>query len=231
MNKIKGRKYTKIALTLSLCLLILWAVLGTGTSLAWFTDTTPDQRNIFNIGDIGLNVSYKPYNSNADYTEITSTTNIFGDEALYEPGYVQVVYLKVENTGDIPFDFKTAVSVADYTTAKNYFGQDLNLHDYLRFGVIFSDSKLDRESESVLDNLVKDRLTAKNNANLEFKEKPLNSYSSETLSLDVGKTAYMALIVRMPENVNNVANFRGDTEPMVQLGVIVKATQQGAPLE
>lgn len=231
MTNIKRKKYTKIALALSLCLLILWAILGTSTSLAWFTDTTSDQRNIFNIGDIDLKVSYKPYNSDEDYTEITSTTNVFGDEALYEPGYVQVVYLKVENNGDIPFDFNTAVSVADFTTAKNYFGQEFNLQDHLRFGVVFADNALERESESVLDVLVKDRITAKNSANTEFEEKPLNSYSSNTLSLGVGECAYMALIVRMPEEINNIANYRGDIKPMVKLGIIVKATQQGAPLE
>ena len=231
MRLFKCKKHTRIALALSLCLLVLWAILGTGTSLAWFTETTPEQRNIFNIGDIDLKVSYKPYNENVDYTEITSTTNVFDDEALYEPGYVQVVYLKIENVGDIPFDYKTAVSVADYTTAINYFGNEFNLQDHLRFGVLFADTQAERTSEAILDNLVKDRLTAKNNANSEIKEKPLNSYSSDTLSLGVGESAFMALIVRMPEEVDNVANYRGDTQPTVKLGVIVKASQQGAPIE
>ena len=34
-----------------------------------------------------------------------------------------------------------------------------------------------------------------------------------------------ALIVRMPEEVGNVANYRGDTVPEVDLGITVKADQ------
>ena len=151
-NTLKS-KYTKIALALSLCVLIMWVVLGTGTSLAWFTDKTHDRRNVFNIGDIDLTVSYKPYNSNADYILMDDTTNIFDDDALYEPGYVQVVYLKIKNTGDIPFDFKTAVSVADFTPGTNVFLQSFNLQDHLRFGVIFADNAIDRANEDILDNL------------------------------------------------------------------------------
>lgn len=229
-NTLKS-KYTKIALALSLCVLIMWAVLGTGTSLAWFTDKTHDRRNVFNIGDIDLTVSYKPYNSNADYILMDDTTNIFDDDALYEPGYVQVLYLKIKNTGDIPFDFKTAVSVADFTPGTNVFLQSFNLQDHLRFGVIFADNAIDRANEDILDNLVKDRLTAKSEADLKFKEKTLNSYSSETLSLDVGEEAYMALVVRMPEDVGNIANYRNDNQPSVKLGLIVKATQHGSPIE
>ena len=36
----------------------------------------------------------------------------------------------------------------------------------------------------------------------------------------------MALIVRMPEDVTNMANYRGDVIPRVELGLIVTATQQ-----
>lgn len=36
----------------------------------------------------------------------------------------------------------------------------------------------------------------------------------------------MALVVRMPEEVGNEANYRGDDIPKVELGIIVKADQQ-----
>ena len=41
------------------------------------------------------------------------------------------------------------------------------------------------------------------------------------------ETAYVALIVRMPEEVDNQANYRGEVVPEVDLGLIVRATQQG----
>lgn len=212
----KRKSYTKIALALSLCLMLLWGILGAGTSLAWFTDTTPVQKNIFHIGEIDLVVSHKL--EDGSYEEVTSETKVFDDEALYEPGYVQVVYLKVENKGTVPFDYKTAVSVSDYTPAINVFGQSFNLQDHLKFGVVTADT------EAELMQKVADRELAKYNA---LADLPLNTYTTEIDSLNIGETDYMALIVRMPEEVGNIANYRGDTIPKVELGLIVKASQQG----
>ena len=75
------------------------------------------------------------------FERIGSDTRIFDDHALYEPGYTQVVYLKVENTGDVPFDYRLAVDVNDVTIGTNVFGGKIYLPDYLKFGVIFADSR------------------------------------------------------------------------------------------
>ena len=213
MNK-KKRKYNRLALSLSMCLMIVWGVLGTGTSLAWFTDTSPEVRNIFHFGEFDLVVSYKT--EDGVYKEITSDTAIFDDEALYEPGYVQVVYLKIENKGTVDFEYKTAVSVTDYTPAINAFGKSFQLQDYLRFGLVSDDSE-----EALIEKLKTRELT---------KEKAtmfLNNYATEKEYLKAGQETYMALIVRMPEEIGNVANYRGNTIPRVELGIIVSASQIG----
>ena len=54
----------------------------------------------------------------------------------------------------------------------------------------------------------------------------LQNYSTETAALEPGEVVYMALIVRMPEEVGDEANYRGDIVPKVELGIIVKADQQ-----
>lgn len=213
MNK-KKKKYNRLALSLSMCLMIIWGILGTGTSLAWFTDTSPEVKNIFHFGEFDLVVSYKT--EDGVYKEITSDTAIFDDEALYEPGYVQVVYLKIENKGTVDFEYKTAVSVTDYTPAINAFGKSFQLQDYLRFGLVSDDSE-----EALIEKLKTRELT---------KEKAtmfLNNYATEKEYLKAGQETYMALIVRMPEEIGNVANYRGNTIPRVELGVIVSASQIG----
>ena len=213
MNK-KKKKYNRLALSLSMCLMIVWGILGTGTSLAWFTDTSPEVKNIFHFGEFDLVVSYKT--EDGVYKEITSDTAIFDDEALYEPGYVQVVYLKIENKGTVDFEYKTAVSVTDYTPAINAFGKSFQLQDYLRFGLVSDDSE-----EALIEKLKTRELT---------KEKAtmfLNNYATEKEYLKAGQETYMALIVRMPEEIGNVANYRGNTIPRVELGVIVSASQIG----
>lgn len=208
-----GKNSIKIALTLSLAALIAWTILGTGASLAWFADTSTEVKNIFHFSSFDLSVSHKL--SDGTYEEVDSQTKIFDDNAIYEPGYVQVVYLKIKNKGSRAFNFKTAVSVTDYTVATNYFGQSFNLKDYLKFGLVTADT------EEELDNIVSTRAKANEVAVMD-----LNNYSTDVVALESGKTIYMALIVRMPEEVSNHANYRGDTIPKVELGIIVRADQQ-----
>ena len=208
----KKRIYKQIALALSLCALIVWCILGTGASLAWFTDTSPEINNIFHFADFELVVSHRL--TDGKWEEVDSQTKIFDEEALYEPGYVQVVYLKVENKGDRDFKFSTAVNVNGCTVATNVFGQRFMLQDYLKFGITTADS------EDAMKNSVPDR-----NAAVKLADMPLHNYDTETAVLEPGGVKYIALIVRMPEEVGNVANYRGDTVPKVELGITVKADQ------
>lgn len=210
--KHKKKPYKRIALALSLCAILIWSILGTGASLAWFTDTSQDVTNIFHIADFELEVSHRL--DDGTWETIDGKTDIFDDEALYEPGYVQVVYLKVENKGDRAFDFKTAVNVTDYTIATNAFGQRFNLQDYLKFGVAIANT------EQAMEDRVSTRDKAKEIATMK-----LNNYSTDTATLKPGETSYMALVVRMPEAVGNEANYRGTTIPKVELGIIVNASQ------
>ena len=208
----KKRIYKQIALALSLCALIVWCILGTGASLAWFTDTSPEINNIFHFAEFDLVVSHRL--TDGKWEEVDSQTKIFDEEALYEPGYVQVVYLKVENKGTVPFEFYTAVNVNGCIEATNVFGQRFMLQDYLKFGITTADS------EDAMKNSVPDR-----NAAVKLADMPLHNYDTETAVLEPGATKYIALIVRMPEEVGNVANYRGDTVPEVDLGITVKADQ------
>ena len=209
----KKTPYKRIALALSLCALIVWCILGTGASLAWFTDTSPEINNIFHFSEFDLVVSHRL--TDGKWEEVDGQTKIFDEEALYEPGYVQVVYLKVENKGDRDFKFSTAVNVNGCIVATNVFGQDFMLQDYLKFGIKTADT------EEEMKNSIPDRESA-----VEIASEPLhNYYETGAFELAPGGTKYIALIVRMPEEVGNVANYRGDTIPKVELGITVKADQ------
>ena len=214
MSTPKRKHYKKIALALSLCAILLWAFLGTGASLAWFTDTSVEVKNVFHFADFDLAVSHRL--EDGTWEPIDSQTKVFDESALYEPGYVQVVYLKVENLGEVPFDFKTAVGVTpNNTPSVNVFGNQFYLHDYLKFGIAIADS------EEEMDEKVETRDLAKEIATMK-----LSNYSTEEAALEAKDTVYMALVVRMPEEVANEANYRGATIPKVELGIIVSATQQ-----
>ena len=212
------KNYKKIALCVSLMLVAIWCILGTGASLAWFVDTDEEVKNVFHFAEFELEVSHRT--EDGSWEKVEQGTKIFDDEALYEPGYTQVVYLKIENKGTVPFDFKTAVSVTDYTLATNVFGQSFQLQDYLKFGLTIADT------EAELYELVATRDLAKEVANMPLNHYYEDDYITDQMELGAKETIYMALIVRMPENVTNVANYRGDVIPRVELGVIVSATQK-----
>ena len=211
-----------MALALSACLFVLWWALGTGATLAWFSDTDT-VRNEFQIGLIDLGVSYKN-DIVTEYTPLQGATKAFNDEALYEPGYMQVVYLQIENNGDVEFKYKVAVTVDKVITGKNEWGEDIYLPNYLRYGAVFG------KTEAEVKELVKDRLTSKTYAPNEWGT--LGTWSKVSpYTFASGEDAhYAALIIYMPEEIGNVANYRGFTEPRVELGITVFAQQANAPM-
>lgn len=206
-NRIK-----RIALALSLCALIVWVILGTGTSLAWFTDTSKELSNIFHSADLTISASHRL--DNGDWETIESKTNVFDNEALYEPGYTQVVYLKVTNEGSVPFEFKTAINVKSVTPVDNVYDEEIYLDKYLKFGVAIADT------EAEMDEAVKTRALCKEIATNDF-----GNYATDTAILQPGKTSYIALVVRMPEEVDNVIKYRGNDNPKIELGIIASAEQ------
>jgi len=221
----RNRRIKKIALVLSLCAILLWAVLGTGASLAWFTDTSTEIRNVFHAAEFELEVSYLA--SDGSWKDLEGATELFQKEALYEPGYVEVVYLRAKNAGDLLFLMQGAVSVVDYTVAYNQMGQAFHLQDYLRFGLLMADDQ-DQPylTLEALQNAIPNREAAEAIAT-----ERLSRYDPDIVSLDAGATAYLALVVRMPKEVDNVANYDKDLSndpPIVELGVIIKASQEGS---
>lgn len=218
----KRRKLTKAVLALSACLFLIWWALGTGATLAWFSDTD-SVRNTFQIGLLKIEVSYRN-DIVTSYTPLQGATEVFYDEALYEPGYTQVVYLKIDNTGDRAFQYKVAVTVEDSQKGKNAWGEDIYLPNYLRYGVVFG------QSEAEVQQLVKDRLSARDHAPNEWDS--LGTWSElSPYTYDAGDDPhYAALIVYMPEEVGNAANYRGFAVPQVMLGIRFFAQQADAPM-
>ena len=145
--------------------------------------------------------------------------NGVGEVGNQKCGDIMKIYLKIENEGDVAFDYKLSVDMNSYTDGVNVYGESLHLPDHLRFGVIFG------ASEAELD-----RALARENAVNQMESYCLDTYSlQDTVSVAPGQVRYAALVVFMPEAVDNVANGRGDA-PSVELGVGVYAQQAGTPM-
>lgn len=215
----KRKRYNKIGLSVSLCLLLVWGLLGMGTTLAWFSDSSEQVRNQFYFGTLDLDVYYR---DGGKWLPVEGDTKVFNDRAFYEPGYVQVVYLKVVNNKErstMPFRYRFAVDVESAVIAKSVLGNDIYLPDYLKFGVMYADSEIAIDRE--VAKLAGDRDFAGRTGNY-----PLNTYAQgDDVVIPVGGERYIALIVRMPEEIGNEANYRGSVVPEVQLGLTVTASQ------
>lgn len=212
MKRHNSRRFKQVAFIFSISLFALWTALGMGTSLAWFTDTSSELKNIFHVADFDLQVFHRL--ENGGWEEVEEDTELFDDSALYEPGYTEIVYLKIKNNGEVPFNWQTAVSVYKFTEGINYFGDTFNLQDHLLFGIV------EGKTFEELKEKVKTRELCRKIAVEE-----LNYYSTTSTVLDNGKEAFLAIVVRMPEEVTNVANYKPPHQPEVNLNVIVSATQ------
>ncbi len=219
----KKRIWTKAALAFSACLFVLWWALGTGATLAWFSDSDT-VRNHFQIGLLQMDVAYRN-DAMTEYKPLQGTTEAFRDKALYEPGYTQVVYLEIHNNGDVPFRYKVAVTVEDFVAGQTAWGEDIYLPNYLRYGIVFG------KTESEVQQQVSDRLAAKSQASNDWG--PLGTWSeiSPYTFETTDQPHYAALIVYMPEEVGNAANYRGPDAPQVMLGIQVFAQQANAPMD
>ena len=122
--------------------------------------------------------------------------------------------------------FSVVPDLRSLVTIKNVYGQDIYLPEHLKFGLVLADD------ETELIEKVKDRQTAEKQAKLPLDDyNELNTYDSTPENLKTGEETYAALILRMPKEVNNVANYRGNTSPSVALGLTVKATQEGTSFQ
>ena len=220
----KLRSMRKSGLLASLTLFALLLFMGHASSVAWLTYTTPAKVNSFQIGKMDLVVSYKN-EAMDDFVPMTSDTHIFKDHALYEPGYTQLVYLRVENHGDIPFQYKLTTNTYSSTPSINVYGQEFLLDNYLNYGVAF-DRNLDK-----LVNTVSPRSAAKQIAAIPVAENLEHLSERRTSHLVPGETEFAAIIIRMPEYVGNEANHdKNAAPPKITLGITVYAQQADAPL-
>ena len=218
----KREKWIKASLAFSAFLFVLWWALGTGATLAWFSDTD-SVRNEFQIGLLKLDVQYKN-DIVTEYTPLQGTTKAFNDQALYEPGYTQVVYLEIHNLGEVDFNYKVAVTIDKVITGKNALGGDIYLPNYLCYGVVFA------ETEAELQEAVKNRLEGRNHAPDDWGT--LGTWSEiSPYKFEAGEAAhYAALIIYMPEEVGNAANYQGTIVPGIELGITIFAQQANAPM-
>jgi len=203
-------KKSQLALMRSGLALLLCVSMLLGSTWAWFSDSVTSGLNTLSAGTLDVELSYSK--DGANWTKVTETTNVFEEGALWEPGYTDVVYLRVENAGNLALKYQLGVKVANEQSGVNMAGESFNLSEYIKFGVVEANG------------IFADRATARAALTTTATLKEGGGFAGTQL-LKAEETAELALVVYMPEETGNVANHNGKDKPQIDLGLALVATQ------
>ena len=210
-----NKKATKRALLTSIMALVMCVVMLVGTTFAWFTDTASTGVNKIQAGNLDVELEYK--NSDTpNFTKADKSTSVFDNNALWEPGHVEYVVLKISNAGNLALKYKLGINIASETGSTNVLGNEFKLSDYIKFAVIKGEAN------------VADRTTLVAAAERVGSKLINEGYSKESHLDTKDANETVTLVVWMPTGVGNEANYKvaeGITAPSIDLGINVVATQ------
>ena len=210
-----NKKATKRALLTSVMALVMCVVMLVGTTFAWFTDTASTGVNKIQSGNLDVKLMYST--DMQTWKEATDQTKLFDDNALWEPGHTQVVYLKVVNAGNLALKYEAGFS-KNYTSnrGKNVNGDWYRVDNYLKIGTAETETKFaSREAvwaaiAATEKTLAKDVMLTNDWVTLKARE----------------ESKPFAVAIYMPTSVGNEANAsRLRPSSVSGLGIEVRATQ------
>ena len=216
-----NKRATKRALLTSVMALAMCVVMLVGTTFAWFTDTASTGVNKIQAGNLDIELAYKNSTTGGEFKKADKSTPVFDNNALWEPGHVEYVVLKISNAGNLALKYKLGINIASEVGSTNVDGNAFNLSDYIRFAVLDDDkSSLGRDdlvAAATDSKLIRDGYTSVETPLYPKVEPVVDNQPNE-------KT--VTLVVWMPKSVGNEANhMTGKEAPTIDLGISVAATQ------
>ena len=214
---------TKRALLTSVLALVLSLAMLAGTTFAWFTDTASTGVNRIVSGNLDVGLKYWGVDENGQKTWLTAenSEDLFDENALWEPGYTQIVYLKVKNDGNLALTYAMQITPVHETVGVNVDGEEFKLSDYIKFG--WTAFTVDGNGAPVALDREAAQTRVGGGAQLGT---TLHRQAAKPLA--AGAEELVALVAWMPENVGNEANY-STVQPTIELSLKVLATQ--APVE
>ncbi len=208
-------KSTKRALISSTLALLMCVAMLIGTTFAWFTDTASTGVNKIQAGNLDVKLMYST--DMQTWKEATDQTKLFDDNALWEPGYTQVVYLKIVNAGKLALKYEAGFS-KNYTSnkGKNVNGDWYRVDNYLKIGTAETTTKF-ANREDVWSAIAATEKTLAKDVML----------TDGWITLKAGESSNpFAVAIYMPTSVGNEANAsRLRASSVSGLGIEVRATQ------
>ncbi len=204
-------KTTKRALLTSVLSIVICLTMLIGSTFAWFTDSATTGVNKITAGNLDVGLKYSKNFST--WNDAESETEIFKKNALWEPGYTEVVYFEVENKGNLAFNYRVGTNLVNNVIGKTQDDKDIDLTKYIKLGIVEVD-KAFANRDAALD--------AVEDSAIDFAD----LFVAEDSLTTKGATQKFAMVVFMPTTVNNEANHNGTDIPSIEFGVQVIATQK-----
>ena len=225
-----SKKTTKRSLLASVFALVLCVAMLIGSTFAWFTDTASTGVNKIVSGKLDVGLEYWGVGEDGKKTWLTAedAKDLFDKNAVWEPGYTQITYLKVKNNGNLALNYAMQITPVHETVGVNVNGDQFRLSDYIQFGwaeitaaedgtfTPFADRAAARTAVGTgvhLGESLHRQVTQKQ-----------EDGTSVPVPLNAGAEELVALVAWMPEDVGNEANY-GTAQPTIELTLKVLATQ------
>lgn len=221
------KKNLKLAIFAPILSLIICMSMFVGTTFAWFTDSVTSANNVIRAGNLDVVLEYKS-SWDEDWKNVNSTTKVFKEDALYEPGYTEIVFLRVSNAGTLDFRYDLRVNVGTEVEGTNMAGEKFSLSDYLLIGSYTQDEYASgfNYADILMPVMFGNREAALSNVELTKLSEYDGVIGTNKPSLAGEQSSQViALVLTMPESVGNEANYRGDAMPSIELAVSLLATQ------
>jgi len=214
----KKRSSIKASLLSALLCCLLTVAAFVGTTFAYFTASLTTGVNRIISGNLDVAMNYW----NADDGEFQDATDavLLDPEALWEPGYVSIAYLEIENLGSLSFNYLFAVYPAEEVEGYRKDGSSFYLSDYLVYAIIEYDVEKDGE---IADRDTAMRLIENRNMGLTEEQLRYGTMHPDTEAIRLAMIVYMPTYVTS-EQANHDKNS-GQPAPSVRLAVDLYATQ------
>ena len=207
---------TKRALLTSVLALVLSLAMLAGSTFAWFTDTASTGVNRIVSGNLDVGLEYWG-GAESGWLTAENSKDLFDENALWEPGYTQIVYLKVKNNGNLALTYAMQITPVHETVGVNVDGEEFKLSDYIKFG--WTTFTADENGAPVALDREEAQDIVGGGAQL---GKTLHRQAEQPM--EAGAEELVALAAWMPENVGNEANY-STVQPTIELSLKILATQ------
>ncbi len=203
-------KKTRQSLLLSAIALLLSVSMLTGTTLAWFTDSATSGKNVIQSGT--LEMAFEKWDG--DSWEDVNNQQIF-NYSNWEPGYTQIVNLRLVNEGTLALKWETAIKASAELS---------KLADVIN--VYVKNDSADTVKDYIAQNVTRDNLDELTEAGILAKytvrEFVNNVKALNSGSLNAGEASYLGLILQMDKDAGN--EYQG-LDLCGEFDIVVLATQ------